>query len=171
MTGLIASFDPGLASLGSARVNRMGSTYRCHHAGTYRTGSSLSDDERFALLWERIVENSAGCTVIAVESQHNAWAAKQATGETNASAVKVREVVGMLRARAYQIGARLVMVTPREIRKALGLPSGAKKDQVRAMIERMVTGLPKVMSEHACDALAIGVCGERMARMLERGAA
>jgi crossover junction endodeoxyribonuclease RuvC len=171
MTGLIASFDPGLASLGSARVNRMGSVYRCHHAGTYRTGSSLSDDERFALLWDRIVENSAGCTVIAFENQHNAWAAKQATGETNASAVKVREVVGMLRARAYQLGARLVMVTPRQIRKSLGLPAGASKEQVRAMVTRLVMGLPKTMSEHAADAVAIGICGERMATALVRGAA
>jgi crossover junction endodeoxyribonuclease RuvC len=168
---LVMGFDPGLASLGSARLNRMGSTYRCHHAGTYRTGARLSDDERYALLWERIVETSAGCTVIAVESQHNAWAAKQATGETNANAVKVREVVGMLRARAYQLGARLVMVTPREVRKALGLPAGASKARVRFMVEHVVTGWPSTMSEHAADALAIGVCGERMARMMERGAA
>ena len=136
----------------------------------FRTGSSLSDDERYQLIWDWIVEYSAGATVIAVESQHNAWAAKLATGQTNASAVKVREVVGMLRARAYQLGARLVMVTPREVRRALGLPVGAKKDQVRTMVQRLVNGLPKMMSEHAADAVGIAVCGERMAKALARGA-
>src|SRR6185295_9172299 len=123
-----AGFDPGLAAAAGSTLRRIRSSYQCEYVGTYRTGSSLSDDERYQLIWDWIVEYSSGATVIAVESQHNAWAGKMAKGQTNASAVKVREVVGMFRARAYQLGARLVMVTPAQIRRSLGLPPGAKKE-------------------------------------------
>lgn len=158
-----AAFDPGFANLGSARITREGRTYRCLHAGTYRTAAKLSDDERYSLLWENIVEHSSGATVVAVESQTGVFAAKAAAGDSNSSSNKVLEVVGMLRARAYQLGARLVMVTPRASRKSVGLGAGATKDQVRSMLERFVAGMPRVMSEHAADAVAIAVCGERMA--------
>jgi Holliday junction resolvasome RuvABC endonuclease subunit len=158
---IVAAFDPGLAALGQARVRRDGARYRCELAETLHTPAGDTDDARMLSLWQRLTAGD----VVAVEAQHGSWVGSQREGRSSANAVKVREVVGMLRARAYTLGVRLVTVTPQQIRAHLGLPKDAAKQQIRTVVERLVDGLPRVTSQHARDALAIGIAAERIVRL------
>jgi len=164
---IVAGFDPGLAALGQARIERSGSRYVCSLAETVRTKPSSSDDARMLEIWQSLTSGD----VLAFEEQHGVFSGKAREGRADGNSAKVREVVGLLRARAYHLGADLVVIPPSRVRSSLGLPPGAGKAQVRAVVERLVSGLPRTISQHAVDAVAVAIAGERAARAIRRGAA
>lgn len=152
---LALGVDPGLAALGFGLLAWEQKLPIPVAVGTARTEFDLELQPRIAKLYHALADLRSD--VVGMEDQERTWAAKQALGHTNADAVKVRVVEGLIRTLAAAWAVPLIVVTPQQIRSALGLPGNAPKKQVRGMVRRLVRGLPAVMSEHACDAVAIAV--------------
>jgi Holliday junction resolvasome RuvABC endonuclease subunit len=77
----------------------------------------------------------------------------------------VREVVGIVRAYAYMhrhSGSQLLMVTPAEARRALGLPATASKSQVKRMVSKLTGWEERAMSTHAADAAAVAIAAHKV---------
>lgn len=160
MTGLrcYAGVDPGLAAMGVGRIRREGRGWLAELCETVRTDPKAPLDERLLKLWEHLPSGS----VLAVENQSRARAGHSERGTTNAKAQMVERVMGLIWARAFMSIARFpIEVTPAFVRRCIGLPPGATKGQVRAVVVRLVRGVPVRASEHAIDALAIAIAGER----------
>ncbi|MFZ5896421.1 MAG: crossover junction endodeoxyribonuclease RuvC [Myxococcota bacterium] len=151
---LVLGTDPGLAALGFGSIHWEPNEVVPVQVGTIRTDSKLPLQERIR---KHVgVLSSVDSEVIGIENQERAWAGMQVLGRTSADAVKVRVVEGVIRTLAVFRAVPLIEVTPAQIRSALGLPAGATKQQVRAMVMRRIKGLP-LMSEHATDAVAIAL--------------
>jgi Holliday junction resolvasome RuvABC endonuclease subunit len=156
-----AGIDPGLAAMGIARIQREGSGWKATLCETVRTEPSSPLDTRLHMLWSMMPSGS----VLAVESQHGARAGQQRAGITSAKAQMVERVMGVIWVRAFMSIARYpIEVTPAFVRKCLGLKNNATKQQVRAVVTRLVRGIPARASEHAIDAVAIAIAGERVDR-------
>jgi Holliday junction resolvasome RuvABC endonuclease subunit len=77
----------------------------------------------------------------------------------------VQQVVGMARVIAFSLGVKFVQPTPAQAKAVLaGIPRTASKAQVQRAVRAVVRDCPKVMSEHASDAIATALAGARMVR-------
>jgi Holliday junction resolvasome RuvABC endonuclease subunit len=156
-----AGIDPGLAAMGIARIQREDGAWKASLCETVRTDPKSPLDKRLHALWRMMPSGS----VLAVESQHAARAGHAERGTTNAKAQMVERVMGVIWVRAFMSIARYpIEVTPAFVRKCLGLKNNATKQQVRAVVTRLVRGIPARASEHAIDAVAIAIAGERVDR-------
>lgn len=86
---------------------------------------------------------------VAVESIFHAKSAR--------AAIVLGHARGIALLAAASGGARVVEYAPREIKMAVTGSGGASKDQVRAMVERLL-GPPEHLSFDAADALAVALC-------------
>jgi Holliday junction resolvasome RuvABC endonuclease subunit len=112
---------------------------------------------------EALQECPLGEAIIACENQVGVQEGKRARGETNKDAVLVQQVVGMMRVIAFDCEQRFVEPSPAQAKAVLlGIRRTASKAQVQRAVRAMVKDCPKVMSEHASDALANALAGARM---------
>lgn len=157
-----SGIDPGLAAMGIAILRREGRCWVADVCETVRTEPKTPINDRLHTLWRNMPSGS----VLAVESQHHSRAGHAERGTTNAKAQMVERVMGLVWARAFMsIAEYPTEVTPAFVRKCLGLKNNATKAQVRAVVVRIVRGIPARASEHAIDAVAIAIAGERMAKV------
>jgi Holliday junction resolvasome RuvABC endonuclease subunit len=156
----IVGCDPGYAHFGIGTLEREGKLWRhVDSQHVYTKPDYGGVDERCRPIWTSLSQMTG--EIYAYESQDSVLAAKHVTGNRNASSDYVRDVVGLIRARAYSCNAALVSVTPSEIRRAFGLQAGATKEQVAQMLRKLVSGIPTKLALHVTDALAVAVAGER----------
>lgn len=162
----IIGIDPGLAHTGYAVLRW---PLRCLDADTFTSGTGDGTRRervmQLSLLLTGVVQEwRHGETVVAVEEQHRAWSGAQARGRTNDKAVWNRDVVGAVCGIATAYGLRLIEVTPAQKNAAVGLPASTSKQQVQRAVRAIVPGLPKRLSQHAADAVAVAMAGERVVR-------
>jgi len=173
--------DPGTRNVGVAFLTR-------DHLGvwspwiieslSFKTEQSL--DERLAIIHRAInpkpddLPEGTMWIQYVVEEQEQARNAAHALGDTNFRADRVERVMGMIwtvaHTNAYS-AARLTEVTPAEIRKSLGFRSGATKQQIAAIVKKLVPKLekmPRPLTNHATDAVAIAIAGERIVKVRAR---
>lgn len=165
--------DPGLAKFGVAYLLRQGGLW---HALKVHTVTTVPADRmgkrlvkiRYSLLKQPALEPKYVGTAIgfAYESQLGARMGHRERGDSNYNADLIERVIGLIWERSLmEFGSvtreEPVEVTPGFIRKSLGLSLRATKKQVANMVRRMVLGLPADLDEHACDAAAIAIAGER----------
>jgi len=75
------------------------------------------------------------------------------------TAILMGHVRGVICLAADQSGARVVEVSPAEVKRALTGSGRASKEQIRRAVTRML-GLPRAPhSEHVCDALGLAIVG------------
>jgi Holliday junction resolvasome RuvABC endonuclease subunit len=171
---IVIGIDPGLASLGLALIERgVREPWRLLFSQTVRTSPGLDLHSRmregYAALQALPVEPFRGAkpheVIVACEDQAGVLEGKRRAGETNASAMLVQQVVGMARVKAFGLGVKFVEVTPAQAKAVLsGIPRTASKAQVQRAVRAVVRDCPKVMSEHASDAIAVALAGARMVR-------
>jgi Holliday junction resolvasome RuvABC endonuclease subunit len=147
--------------------------WRLAHVDTIRTSSKDRPNERMAMIyWKlRAIPRSVfqGVRteelVVACEEQAGVQEGKRRTGQTNASGMLVQQVVGLVRAYTFQEGFLFYEPTPVQVKAVLaGIPRTASKAQVQRAVRALVRDCPKVMSEHASDAIAVALAGARMVR-------
>lgn len=166
----IISVDPGIAHFGLAVLERKNPTapWVAVVAETISTSARVGLASRLEYIWRRVDElvqiNVTAFDGIAMEAQARAQAGHQKRGTTNYDALAVREVVGMLRGMALCHGIPLVEVEPAAWKGCLGLKATADKKQVQRAVRALVRGCPQRMSEHASDAVGIGIGGARLIR-------
>ena len=152
MTRVLA-VDPGLTRCGIAVVDGdAGRALQMRYVGVARTDSALPLAERLLLLEGQVVEliDAYGPDVVAVQrvfSQHNVTSAM--------STAQAAAVVLLAGARA---GLGTAEHTPTEVKASVTGDGRAAKDQVAAMVTRLLRlpGPPRPVD--ATDALALAIC-------------
>jgi crossover junction endodeoxyribonuclease RuvC len=156
--------DPGYAACGVALLDEQGQRWSALVLDVIRTPPTQPLAARLHTVWKRVDEVLAASVprpaVLAVEAQARAHAGYRERGRTSDNVLAVREVVGILRALAWQYRIELVEVEPATWRACLGLPATAPKSQVRRAV-RARLGLKERLNEHAADAGGAALAGYR----------
>ncbi len=172
MIRVAIGIDPGYRAFGCCVIARdEEQRWVAEHVETVRTPSSMPFHERCQKVFNALQLMEPGpweglpChqLIVSCENQSGVHEGKRRAGGTNSDAMRVQQIVGMCRVFAYDLGARFVEPTPAQAKAVLlGIRQTASKAQVQRAVRAMVRGCPKVMSEHASDALANALAGARM---------
>ena len=161
---LVLGVDPGTRITGYGAVARTGGRFVCVARGVIRPGSSLSLPQRLLALHDRLGELVRELTpdAIAVE---DCFLARNLR-----STLALGQVKGLVLVVAARQGIDVFEYAPRRVKQAVVGNGNASKEQVRFMIERMVTNAgaagqpPGRSSLDLSDALAVAVCHHHQAR-------
>lgn len=149
----VMGIDPGLTRCGVGVVEGLpGRPLTLHYVGVIRTASTDSIDRRLATLAEHLnaLMEEHQPEVVAVErvfSQHNV---RTAMGTAQSAAI------AMLL--AAQRGIRVATHTPTEVKAAVTGSGRAPKQQVAAMVVRLLQLPAAPEPADAADAAAIAIC-------------
>ena len=147
---LVLGIDPGTRVVGYGAVRLGGRRPRCVAAGVLRP-RALAVPERLgeiAVALERLLEELAPQVVVIEE----AFAARNVQ-----SALRIGEGRGVALAIAARFGARIVQVPPAVAKKAIVGHGGAAKEQVAAMVARILGLSAPPEPADVTDALALAL--------------
>jgi len=159
----VLGVDPGLTRCGLGVVDGgAGRTVRCVDVGVARTPPDLPIEQRLLAVGAAVEEwiGRHRPDVVAIErvfSQHNV---RTVMGTAQASGV-----VALLAARA---GLPVAFHTPSEVKAAVTGEGRAGKEQVTAMVTRLLGLAEAPRPADAADALALAICHCWRAPMLDR---
>lgn len=146
----IIGLDPGLAATGWGVIAATGNRLRHIAHGTVRTDAARPLVERLALLHDGLM---------AVISAHGASEAAVEEVFVNAnpqSTLKLGQARGVVLLCAARAGLPVAEYATRLVKKAIVGVGNASKDQVQAMVERLLPGVA-VAGSDAADALAVAI--------------
>ncbi len=147
----VLGIDPGLSRCGYGAV-RQGRRPRAEAAGVLSTAPSLDRASRLAELQAdvRSLLSDLRPDVVAVERvlfQRNV-----------ATAMSVGQAVGVVLAESAAAGCEVVEYSPNEVKETVAGWGGADKQQIAAMVQRLL-GLPeRLHPADAADAVAVALC-------------
>jgi crossover junction endodeoxyribonuclease RuvC len=149
---LIAGLDPGSLQLGYGIIEARGSRLATVAHGTLCARRSEPLPQRLARLYEELcaVLDRHGPTELAVE--------KVFTARNPAAAMTLGQARGMILLACGQRGLPLAEYAPAEIKKAVTGNGRAGKEQVAAMVGRLLQLPVADLTSDATDALAVAVC-------------
>ena len=149
--GLVLGIDPGTRVVGYGAVETTSAGFACVSAGVLRCTSSRSVPERLGELGaglERLLEDLRPGVVVVEE----AFAARNVQ-----SALRIGEGRGVALACAARFGSRVVQLPPAVAKKALVGNGGAHKQQVAAMVARVLGLRAPPEPLDVTDALALAL--------------
>jgi crossover junction endodeoxyribonuclease RuvC len=147
---LILGLDPGLGTTGWGMIRADGNRLSHIANGQIRTDASMPLPRRLALLHGAIVE------VIRSHRPEGA-AVEEVLGNSNAqSTLKLGQARGMALLAAAQAELVIGEYHPSIVKKAVVGTGGAAKEQVQAMVARLLPGV-KLTGADAADALAVAI--------------
>jgi crossover junction endodeoxyribonuclease RuvC len=148
--GGIIGVDPGLASTGYAVLAGSAARPRVLALGTIRTSPSTPHPERLRAIHDGVaaLATARGVTAAAVESWFVHPVSRAAMGMAEARGAILVALAGA--------SVEVTEYAPNTIKQAVTGQGGAGKDQVRAMVCRLVAVEPR--GTHAADALATAIC-------------
>jgi crossover junction endodeoxyribonuclease RuvC len=166
----VLGVDPGLTRCGLGVVDGLGGRQvRCVSFGVVRTPADRALEQRLLGVADAVREAIA-------EHRPQVVAVERVFSQTN-----VRTVMGTAQASgavalvAAQAGLRVVFHTPSEVKAAVTGSGRADKEQVTAMVARLLGLADKPRPADAADALALAIChcwrGPMLDRMAEAKAA
>lgn len=147
----IIGLDPGLRATGWGVILAEGNRLRHLAHGTLRTNP---DDE----LAYRLRQVHDGLTAVIEEWQPQAAAVEETFVNQNpASTLKLGQVRGVVLLAPAQAGLPVAEYAPNLIKKSVVGVGHAEKEQVHAMVRRLLPGI-EVKGADAADALAVAIC-------------
>lgn len=148
----VLGIDPGLSRCGYGCVTARGATPTAVAAGVLTTEPERPLAERLAVL-----RRDLQCLV--QELQPQVVVVERVFFQTNArTAMSVGQASGVALLTAAEAGCDVVEYSSNEVKLAVAGHGGATKEQVQAMVAR-VLGLPAVpRPADAADALALAIC-------------
>ncbi len=147
---LILGLDPGLGTTGWGLIHSEGNRLRHIANGQIKT------DPKQALPARLVVIDSAIAALIA-EHQPGGVAVEEVFVNDNPQAtLKLAHARGVVLLCAARSGLVVGEYAPRLVKKAVTGVGNAGKDQVRAMVERLLPGV-KISGPDASDALAVAI--------------
>ena len=162
----VLGIDPGLTRCGWGVVDGDGGRQlRCVAVGVVRSDPALDVSRRLLVVAEAVEHEIAvhRPDVVAVERVFSQSNVSTVMGTAQASGV-----VALVAARA---GLRVVFHTPSEVKAAVTGSGRAGKEQVTAMVTRLLGLAEKPRPADAADALALAICHCWRGPMIERMAA
>ena len=149
---LIAGLDPGSLRLGYGVIEARGSSLRAVAHGTLTAPRGQALPARLALLYEQL------CSILDRHGPAEMAVEKVFTARNPASALTLGQARGMILLACGQRALPLAEYAPAEIKKAVTGNGRAGKEQVTAMVGRLLA-LPAPGPEvDAADALAVALC-------------
>lgn len=159
---LILGLDPGLAATGWGVIAADGNRLRHIAHGTVKTPAT-------APLHERLVALHDG--LMALIKAHGAAEAAVEEVFVNAnpqSTLKLGQARGVVLLCAARAGLPVAEYATRLVKKAVVGVGSANKDQVQAMVERLLPGV-KVTGADAADALAVAIAHAHLGASHRKG--
>ncbi|MBS2028898.1 MAG: crossover junction endodeoxyribonuclease RuvC [Deltaproteobacteria bacterium] len=147
----VLGIDPGTRVLGYGVVEQQGNSLRALDHGTVSPGDKLSLERRLHLIFQ-------GITAVIDAARPDAVAIEGLFSHKNArSALVLGHARGVALLCAARAGLEVFEYAPAEVKKAIGAPGNAEKEQVVKMV-RGFLGVERIDKFDAADALALAVC-------------
>lgn len=148
---MILGIDPGLANLGWAVMNEE----ELVEYGCIETRAREKSEDRLDYIFGKVEEllDKYKVNEVVMESLYFAKNAK--------SAIKVAEVMGVVKVCAKRNGVKVYEYTPLQIKTALTGYGRATKDQVEDMVKRLLDRDEPIRPDHASDAVAVAMTRDR----------
>jgi crossover junction endodeoxyribonuclease RuvC len=148
----VMGIDPGLTRLGFGVVEKNRGRLTAVTDGTIVTPAGGSTSQRLLELFDRITETI-------MDLSPNAVCIERLFFNLNAkTAVPVIQASGVALVAAARAGAEVHEYTPLEVKSAVVGNGTATKDQVRFMVEKLLSMKGSPSGADAADALALAVC-------------
>lgn len=156
---LVLGLDPSSTSTGYGLVRRPGRALEYVRCGCFRPRPGTPFEKRLQTIYDGL------CALLQSETPDAVALESSFYGRDADAAGKLGEARGVLRLALVQAGYDTVVYAPAEVKKAVAGNGQASKEQVQAMVARLLRlkELPRPLD--ASDALAVAVCH------LNRGAA
>jgi crossover junction endodeoxyribonuclease RuvC len=147
---IVLGLDPGLACTGWGLIVAEGNRLRHIANGQIRTDAK-------AELAARLCDLHAALTGLVAERAPQAVAVEEVFVNDNPrSTLKLGQARGVVLLAAAQSGLSVGEYAPKLVKKAVVGTGGASKDQVHAMVQRLLPGV-SVAGADAADALAVAI--------------
>ena len=147
---LILGLDPGLGTTGWGLIHSEGNRLRHIANGQIKT------DAKQALPARLVVIDSAIAALIAEHQPGGVAVEEIFVNDNPQSTLKLAHARGVVLLCAARSGLVVGEYAPRLVKKAVTGVGNAGKDQVRAMVERLLPGV-KISGPDASDALAVAI--------------
>jgi crossover junction endodeoxyribonuclease RuvC len=147
---LILGLDPGLGTTGWGLIHSEGNRLRHIANGQIKT------DAKQALPARLVVIDSAIAALIAEHQPGGVAVEEVFVNDNPQSTLKLAHARGVVLLCAARSGLVVGEYAPRLVKKAVTGVGNAGKDQVRAMVERLLPGV-KISGPDASDALAVAI--------------
>jgi crossover junction endodeoxyribonuclease RuvC len=110
---------------------------------------------------------SEACRIVSAFAPHSLSLEKTFVGDNVQTAFRLGEARGVILVAASQSGLHITEYSPAEIKVAIAGSGRAAKDQMQAMVVRLL-GLDKCPASDAADALGAAICHLHSARFAAR---
>lgn len=149
---VVLGIDPGISNTGFGVVTRHGTQLLALDGGVIETSPDLPLEQRLAAIAGRVDQliETHSPDAMAIESIY--------FGKNVESAFLVGQARGAIVCAAGKAGVGVESYTPQQIKLAVCGSGGAAKDQVQRMVAALLDLPGELPSDHAADALAVGVC-------------
>lgn len=149
---VVIGIDPGISNTGFGIVERSGSRLLALDGGVIKTHKDTPIELRLAEIAQRVSElvEQHKPQAMAIESIY--------FGRNAESAFLVGQARGAVICEAGRRDIPVTSWTPQQIKLAVCGHGGAGKEQVQRMVSALLDLQGDLPSDHAADALAVGVC-------------
>ncbi len=159
---LILGLDPGLAATGWGVIAAEGNRLRHIAHGIVKTPAAAPLPERLVMLHDGLM------AVIAGHGVAEAAVEEVFINSNPQSTLKLGQARGVVLLCAARAGLPVAEYATRLVKKALTGVGSASKDQVQAMVERLLPGV-KVAGADAADALAVAIAHAHLGASARKG--
>jgi crossover junction endodeoxyribonuclease RuvC len=151
---IVLGVDPGLAATGYAVLEAGNGRLRVRESGCARSLSRRPLEARVRAIYDELsdVLSRWRPELAVLEGLYAEYSFPR-------TAIMMGHVRGVICLAAGQTGARVMEVSPAEVKKALTGSGRASKEQIRRAVTRMLSLPSAPESEHVCDALALALVG------------
>jgi crossover junction endodeoxyribonuclease RuvC len=150
--GVVLGIDPGLSRCGYGAVHRAGATFTALACGVIRTPPGDGLPNRLAVL-------AAELEALVTELRPQAIAVERVLFQVNTrTAMSVGQASGIALAIAGRERIPVVQYSPNEVKLAVAGDGAAGKEEVQAMVVRLLRLRDVPRPADAADALALALC-------------
>lgn len=151
---IVLGVDPGLSATGYAVLDLGNGRPKVLHWGCARSNSRYKLETRLRAIYDALAEvaHQWHPHLAVLEGLYSEYAYPR-------TAILMGHVRGVICLAADQSGARVLEVSPAEVKQALTGSGRATKGQVERAVTRMLSLAGPPESEHICDALALALVG------------
>ena len=162
---IVLGVDPGLTATGYAVLEAGNGQPRVRAAGCATSPSKQALETRVRAIYDELTSVVARWRpeVTVLEGLYSEYRFPR-------TAILMGHVRGVICLAADQTGARVLEVSPAEVKQALTGSGRASKDQIKRAVTHMLSLAEAPKSEHVCDALAlVGAAREGIDLWPQRG--
>ncbi len=151
---IVLGIDPGLSATGYAVLEAGNGSLTVRESGCAHSKARRPVEERVRAIYDELTDVLSRWqpAVAVLEGLYADYRFPR-------TAIMMGHVRGVICLAAGQAGARVMEVSPAELKKALTGSGRASKDQIRRAVTRMLGLRTQPQSEHVCDALALALVG------------